>query len=128
MSGTRRRCQAIAVLISLQLYLISSVKANHLAVGEQGSSDTGAVEPRWRSREGTSHFGNVLSHHWHGKESLSNVCLIFRNALLHSQLSPLPAGTFPLNSFSFGAAHVLNFQRLCCDKVKLLTHLLLSLL
>lgn len=53
-SGTRRRCQAIAVLISLQLCLISSVEANHLTVGELGSPDTGAVEPTWRRAATTS--------------------------------------------------------------------------
>lgn len=50
-SGTRRRCQAIAVLISLQLCLISSVQANHLTVGELGFPDTGAVEQHGRGRE-----------------------------------------------------------------------------
>lgn len=53
-SGTRRRCQAIAVLISLQLCLISSVEANHRTVGELGSPDTGAVEPTWRRAATTS--------------------------------------------------------------------------
>lgn len=55
-SGTRRRCQAIAVLISLQLCLISSVEANHLTVGELGSPDTGTVEPTWRRQWWTSHL------------------------------------------------------------------------
>lgn len=108
-SGTRRRCQAIAVLISLQLCLISSVEANHLAVGEQGSSDTSAVEPTWRSQEGTSHCGKSLSTHFPGKDLLSNVCLIFRNALLHTQLNPFPAGTFPVNSCFLGARHNHHF-------------------
>lgn len=55
-SGTRRRCQAIAVLISLQLCLISSVEANHLTVGELGSPDTDTVEPTWKRLWGTSHL------------------------------------------------------------------------
>lgn len=50
-SGTRRRCQAIAVLISLQLCLISSVEANHLTVGELGSSDTRTMDPTWRNNK-----------------------------------------------------------------------------
>lgn len=55
-SGTRQRCQAIAVLISLQLCLISSVEANHLTVGELGSPDTDTVEPTWKRLWGTLHL------------------------------------------------------------------------
>lgn len=105
-SGTRRRCQAIAVLISLQLCLISSVEANHLTVGELGSPDTGTVEPTWRRQRGRSHRTFLFLHkctrcyvYLSEDGLLSNACLIFfffSNALLHTQLNTLPAGIFPV--------------------------------
>lgn len=97
-SGTRRRCQAIAVLISLQLCLISSVEANHLTVGELGSPDTGTVEPTWRRQWRTSHLIHFFSSSFSYLRMvlLSNACLIFSNALLLTHLNTLPAGNFPV--------------------------------
>ena len=96
-SGTRRRCQAIAVLISLQLCLISSVEANHLTVGKLGSPDTRAVDPTWRRQWRTSHF-ILLS-------LLSNAFLILNNSLHHTPLKTscweLP-GADKLHRFSLG--------------------------
>lgn len=94
-SGTRRRCQAIAVLISLQLCLISSVEANHLTVGELGSPDTGTVEPTWRRQWWTSHLLHFFFLYSSEERLLSNACSILSNA----RLNTLPAGSFPTSHF-----------------------------
>lgn len=122
-SGTRRRCQAIAVLISLQLCLISSVEANHRTVGELGSPDTGAVEPTWRRAATTSCTFPSLS------LSLSLWRLfISRDFLFSFQATPLlntlPAGSFaPQPNLSpFSLQHVISLlfpseRRLSRDEV-----------
>lgn len=122
-SGTRRRCQAIAVLISLQLCLISSVEANHRTVGELGSPDTGAVEPTWRRAATTSCTFPSLS------LSLSLWRLfISRDFLFSFQATPLlntlPAGSFaPQPNLSpFSPQHVISLlfpseRRLSRDEV-----------
>lgn len=106
-SGTRRRCQAIAVLISLQLCLISSVEANHVAVGELGSSDTDTVEPTWRSvfTSTSSHVhprtatSSSSTQHLEHLGSSSSICQI--NTLLGcSSVSP---ETLFLNNPNIGA-------------------------
>lgn len=120
MSGTRRRCQAIAVLISLQLCLISSVEANHLAVGELGSPDTGTVKPTWRRQRRTSnliHFFFSSAAFILSEEGLpSNACLILSNALLHTLLNTLPAGSFPVQpNFTVSLSETSTTIIFCCS-------------